>query len=137
MLPEQTIHDLHDLHEERVDFIIRYKNAEHKRQAVDRKEVWLIACWLLGIPLLAVIAGTSSPRPFIDRPIEQQIFWIVAVLGAIVWSTISWRRLPKEELENIRERQEADHRLNQLENRLRSFNPPLKKFRPDGWWTWK
>jgi hypothetical protein len=45
-----------------------------------------------------------------------------------------WRRRRKEELENMRQRQELDRRLEQLENRLRGFNPPLKKLRENGWW---
>ena len=81
MLPEQTIHDLNEVHEERVDLIIRYKNAENQMQALDKKEGWLLVCSFVGIPLLVVIAGISSSTPFIYRPIEQQIFWIVAVLG--------------------------------------------------------
>jgi hypothetical protein len=134
MLPEQTIQDLNELHEERVDLIIQYKNVENQRLALDTKEGWLLICSFIGIPLLAVIAGISSSLPFIYRPIEQQIFWIVGVLGAIIWSTMFWRRRRKEELENMRQRQELDRRLEQLENRLRGFNPPLKKLRENGWW---
>jgi hypothetical protein len=46
MLPEQTIHDLHELHEERVDLVIQYRNAEYQKQVIDRKQGWLIAFWL-------------------------------------------------------------------------------------------
>ena len=134
MVPEQTIHDLHELHEERIDLAIRYKNLQHKHAAIDRKEGWLIASWLVGIPL--GIAFISPSRPFFDRPIEQQIFWIVAVLGAMVWSAISWRHLRKEGLENMQQRQEVDRKLDHLENRLRSFNPPPKNLRQSHWWWW-
>ena len=89
---------------------------------------------LVGIPPLVGIALASSSQPFVYRPIEQQVFWIVVVLGAIVWSTISWRHLRKEEVQNLQEQHEAFRRLDHLENRLRSFEPPLKEFRERWWW---
>jgi hypothetical protein len=137
MLPEQTIQDLHELHEKRVDLIIWHKNFEQKKDAIDRKQRWLLACWVIGIPLLVWVAGTTSSKPFVYWRIEQQMFWATTVAGAIIWSIIFWRRLSSEELQNLRQRTETHRRLDELENRLHNFNPPLKNVRQNGWWMWK
>jgi hypothetical protein len=118
MVSEQTIHELHELHEERRDLGIWCKKLQHKQAAIDSKQGWLLAFSFIGLPLLVVVALENSSIP---ATIEQQIFWAVVILGAIAFAIVLHRRLNKEELENIQQRQKLHRMIEQLENRLRSF----------------
>jgi hypothetical protein len=122
MLPEQTIHSLHKLHEERLDLVIQYKDAQRDKRVMSIKESWYVIFWFLGIPLFLGI-GSQCLEPL--RTIEQRVFWIVVVIGIIVWSIISFRRLHEQEDRSIQQSQEAFRKLEQLVKCLRSFNPPL------------
>src|SRR5262245_20646069 len=92
MVSEQTIHELHELHEERRDLVIWCKKLQHKQAAIDSKQGWLLAFWFIGLPLLVVLALKNSSIP---PTIEQQIFWAVVILGATAFAIVLHRRAPQ------------------------------------------
>src|SRR5215470_707055 len=94
------------------------QKLQHKQAAIDSKQGWLLAFWFIGLPLLVVLALKNSSIP---PTIEQQIFWAVVILGATAFAIVLHRRLHKEELENIQQRQKLHRMIEQLENRMRSF----------------